>query len=247
MRSYAVRAAWRLLPLGLLLAAAGCDVAVSERPEPRPADKPRPAPVKKVLVGPNVFLEFQGDARRVLVSAEICLRTGMLEVLLCKKPSKEHESILTADVDGRVIHKALNLAGAVEGGPVQFVPKYKPAHGATIKVFVQYEKDGKLHKVPAQDWIRNAKTRRSLESDWVFAGSRLVPNPVEPEKNPPLYLANTDGYFIGVSNFETALLDLPIRSPKDNADLIFEAFTDRIPAEGTKCVVVLEPVPPAKK
>jgi hypothetical protein len=50
-----------------------------------------------------------------------------------------------------------------------------------------------------------------------------------------------------VSNFEDAMLDLPIVSPKDDADRSFEAFTDRIPELETKVVVILEPVLEAKK
>lgn len=227
-----------LLGASALASAAGCDSALNDAPPPAPKLKEPEA--KKVLVGPNVWLEVQGQKRRVILSAEVCLREGALEVFLCKKSSKEHESILSADVDGRNIHKALNLAGAQEGAPVQFMPKYKPAHGAAIKVFVQYEDKGQLKKVNARSWIRHSKTKKELESDWVFAGSRLVPNPLEKDK-PPIYLANTDGYFIGVSNFETALLDVPILSPKEDIDRVYEAWTDRIPAQGTKCAVVLEP------
>lgn len=223
-----------------LLAAVGCDSPTSETPTAKLRTQSDIVEPRKVLVGPNVWLEVAGTQRRVIVSAEVCLRQGALEVLLCRKNSKEHESILSADVDGRTIHEALNLAGAHEGAPVQFVPNYKAATGTPIKVFVQYQDQGRLKKVDARSWIRQAKTGKELASDWVFAGSRLIPNQLEKNK-PPIYLANTDGYFIGVSNFETALLDIPIVSPKDDADRLYEAWTDRIPAEGTKCVVILEP------
>ena len=43
------------------------------------------------------------------------------------------------------------------------------------------------------------------------------------------------------------MMDLPILSSATNDDLDFEAFTDRIPALDTKVIVILEPVPPAKK
>ncbi len=98
--------------------------------------------------------------------------------------------------------------------------------------------------VPGQSWVKNLKSGKALDSDWVFAGSRLVANPLDPDKKH--YLAN-DGDLICVSNFETALLDLPIKSSKDNVDLIFNAFTERIPPLETKVVVILDPVPEAKK
>ncbi len=129
---------------------------------------------------------------------------------------------------------------------MSFVPKYRPASGTTIKVSVQYkDKDGKLATVPAKSWIKNAKDNKLLDSDWVFAGSRLVTNPLDPDGQKH-YLAN-DGDVICVSNFETALLDLPINSPKDDADRFFVANTERIPPLETKVVVILEPVVEAKK
>ena len=61
------------------------------------------------------------------------------------------------------------------------------------------------------------------------------------DKNtPPSYAAN-GGDVICVSNFPDAMLDLPINSPKDNSDLNFEAWTERIPPLKTPVLVILEP------
>src|SRR5437763_2455437 len=63
--------------------------------------------VKRVKVGKNVVFEVEGDKKRVLVEAEVCLREGALEQLVTKKQTKEHEAILAADVDARHINAAL--------------------------------------------------------------------------------------------------------------------------------------------
>ena len=97
-------------------------------------------------------------------------------------------------------------------------------------------------RLPASEWIRNIKTKKDLGVDWVFAGSYLIPDTLDATKK-PFYAAN-DGDVICVSNFDTALLDLPIDSGKDNDDLAFEAHTDRIPALETPVLVILEPVLP---
>ncbi|HEY7425072.1 MAG TPA: YdjY domain-containing protein, partial [Gemmataceae bacterium] len=130
------------------------------------------------------------------------------------------------------------------GSPVRFAPKYRPATGTRIKISVLYKDKDKLKTVSAQSWVKDMKTGKALDSDWVFGGSHLVNNPLDPDKKH--YLAN-DGDVICVSNFETALLDLPIKSPKENADRFFTAFTERIPPLETKVVVVLEPVLEAEK
>jgi hypothetical protein len=53
-----------------------------------------------------------------------------------------------------------------------------------------------------------------------------------------------------VSNFDCSLLDLSVKSSAENANLSYEAWTERIPALETKVRVILEPAreqKPAKK
>ncbi len=199
-----------------------------------------PPEVKRVELGKNLFFEVQGEQRRVIVRAAVCLREGQLEGLLTRKGTKEHEYVLAADVDARKVHSALVAAGARPGTPVQFAPKYVPASGSAIKITLQYPKDGRTVVVPAQQWVREAKTRKDLAEEWVFGGSRLVPDP-EDKDRPPLYLAN-HGDLVCVCNMDTAMLDLPVRSPKKFDERVFNAHTERIPPVGTAVDVVLEPV-----
>ena len=46
---------------------------------------------------------------------------------------------------------------------------------------------------------------------------------------------------ICVSNFPTAMLDLPFESSQQNAELLFEAFPDRVPPRDTEVDIVLMP------
>jgi hypothetical protein len=210
-----------------------------DKTEKKPAEKKVEA--RKVPVAKNVVLEVEGDKRRVLVNATVCLQRGPLELLMCRKQTKEHESILTADVDARDIHAALIMTGAEKGKTARYTEtKIVPPTGTAIKISLQYEKKGTLVPEPAGKWIRNSKTGKELKENWVFAGSAFVKNVLD-DKKPDIYLAN-EGDVITVSNFEDSMLDLPIPSPKDDADRSFEAFTDRIPDLETKVVVILEPM-----
>jgi len=213
------------------------------------AEGEKTADTKKVEIGKNVWLLVDGDKRQVMVQAEVCLREGMLEHLMCRQRTKEHEAVLSADVDARDIHKGLILAKATPGKTVQFKEDgtVVPPTGTPIKVTLTYkDKDkNKTVTVPGRDWIRDFKTKKSLDVDWVFAGSQLLENPLEKDK-PPLYAAN-GGDVICVSNFEGAMLDLPVNSSKNNAELEFEAFTERIPPIGTAVTLILEPILEKKK
>jgi hypothetical protein len=197
-----------------------------------------PPEAKRKQIANNVFFEVQGDERRVVVSAYVVLREGRLEGLLCRKNTKEHEYILAADADASLIHAALVAAGGKAGSPVQFQPKFTPANGSSIRIRLQYQKDGKTVTVPAQQWIRDVKTKKDLDSDWVFGGSHLLPDP-EDAKKPPFYLAN-QGDVICLCNMDTAMLDLPIASPKALADRNYEANTDRIPPLDAKVDVIFD-------
>jgi hypothetical protein len=214
-----------------------------EKPLP---DDPPTASAKRL--SKNVFFEkLPNDQRRVYVSTFVCLREGNfgLECFLCRRGTKEHESILATQADARAIHAGLKVAGLEPGKPVEFEPKFKPPTGDRVKVSVQYkDSQGKLMVEPAQHWIRDLKTKKALEEQWVFAGSILVPG-FDP-KDPPLYAAAEDGAMICVTNVPTAMLDLPIISSKHLEDRSFAPFTERIPPLGTPVFVVLEPFPKAK-
>ncbi len=236
--------------LALIVAILGCiaqpEQAPSQTTSGKAAQQPKPEPeAKKVELKKNIFIETQGDKRRVLVNAYVCNRKTILEQLLTRKGGKEHEAILAADIDARDLHTVLTVAGAEPGSTVVYRPKFMPPTGTTVKIFLEYEKDGKKVRVRAQEWIRNIKTKKELHTDWVFAGSRLIPDPFDKTKK-PVYAANF-GDVICISNFDSALLDVPFDSPKDNDDLAFEAHTERIPAEKTAVLVILEPVIEKKK
>ncbi len=204
-----------------------------------------PPVVKKVEVAKNVTFEVEGDKRRVVVQARVCLREGVLEQFMTRKGTKEYEAIVAADADAKAIHTALLLTGAEPGHPVRFAPKLETATGTTIKVFIEYKDKGKTIRVPAQSWIRNGKTKRDLDSDWVFAGSQLFPDPTDKTKQP--YYAANDGDVICVCNVQGAMLDLPIPSARAMDERVYEAHTARIPAVDTPVLLILEPVLTKKK
>lgn len=194
----------------------------------------------------TLFFEKTADGtRRVHILTEVCLREGALEVFLCKKNTKEHESILDADVDARDVHFALIAAGAKPGSTVRFVPEYKAATGSVIKTSVTFNLKGKLYTKPAQSWILDVKNKKDMPHDWVFAGSRFFKVPDDPMR-PDFYCAN-NGEVISIANFVDSMMDLPVMSSKEQAELGFVANTERIPPLWTKVIVTLEPVIPVKK
>ena len=176
--------------------------------------------------------------KRVVMVGKVCLRDGQLEMFACPEGTKEHESVLSVPVEAFKVHAALLAVGAEPGKPVQFMPEYRPATGAEIDVALYWtDESGKRKSAWAQDWVQDSRTGKALAQAWVFAGSGFWQDEQNGKQH---YLAN-QGELICVSNFSTAMLDLPIESSDKAGQLLFNAFTSRIPPLDTAVTVVLTP------
>jgi len=197
-------------------------------------------PERLKRLDPQKPLWLDPDGKRVVMIGQVCQTDAPLEVFACLKGTKEHEAVVTVDIEAYKVHAALLAIGAKAGHPVQWAPDYVPATGSVIEVTVHWkDAQGKVRSARAQDWIRNVKTGRAMEHEWVFAGSRFW---VDPDTGQRRYEAES-GEFICVSNFSNAMLDLPIESSQANSDLLFETFSERIPPLGTPVTIVLRPKP----
>ena len=179
------------------------------------------------------------NKKQVIAGGFICLNAGPLEVFVCPRQTKEHESVVSINSTAELVHAALLAVEAVPGKPVQWVPEYKPATGDVIEVNVMWKKEEELIKRRGQEMILNVKTGKPMQHDWIFGGSiveTLEANEHYPERS--FYLADS-GELICVSNFSTATLDVPVKSSDANAGLLYEANTPNVPEVGTKVYVVL--------
>ena len=250
-----------LLAMAILLdvAPSAAQDAPPAKPDPPPAAAPTPKAeepkderssaaeldkvegLKRILRDYDVWI----DLKRKLVIAEgyVCLREGALEMFACPTGTKEHESIVALNCKAFHIHAALVAVGAKPVHPVKFDPEYVPAQGTSVKIDVLWrDREGKNRRVSARKWVKDHKTGKLLEHDWVFGGSQFWKEPGSPKE---LYLAE-DGDLICVSNFTTATLDLPIESSAEAEDVLFVANTPEIPALKTRVRLVLTPVLKAK-
>ncbi|MGQ0637364.1 MAG: YdjY domain-containing protein [Planctomycetaceae bacterium] len=77
-----------------------------------------------------------------------------------------------------------------------------------------------------------------MKAHWVFCGSGFY---TDPNTGKEAYLAE-DGDLICVANFPGATLDVAVESSAQEASLLFEAYTERIPPRGTPVTVELVPM-----
>jgi hypothetical protein len=184
----------------------------------------------------NIWLDPR--KKRVVMVGRVCLREGQLEMFACPQGTKEHESIVSLPVKAYVIHAALLALGAKPGSPTVFVPEFRPATGTRVDVSLYWtDENGKRRSAWAQDWVRHWRTGLPMQEHWVFAGSSFWVNERTGEK----YYQAEEGFLICLANFSTAMLDIPVESSDAAGQLVFEAFTERIPPLGTRVTVVLTP------
>ncbi|MDA7951811.1 MAG: DUF1080 domain-containing protein [Pirellulaceae bacterium] len=179
---------------------------------------------------------INNKTKEVIIGGVVCLRKGYLEMFACPDETKEHESIVAVQCSAKMAHAALLAIGAKNGKPVEFYPEYRAATGDEIEVTIVYkDADGKEKKVRAQEWIQNVKTKKSMEHPWVFGGSGFWKEETTGEE----YYHGDTGYFICVSNFSIATLDIPVESTDLDDELLYQAFTEKIPPKRTKVQLIL--------
>jgi hypothetical protein len=220
-----------------------------------PLTNPKHAKVPLTPDKTSIIAEVAGEGAdkkvvRVGIACEVCLREGPLEQFLCKKGTKEHEAIVRADLDAELIHLAIIAAGGKPGTPTGFIDpkteeaKHTPATGSKVNVFVHYTKGGKTFTHPAQEWIWDHKKKAPIPHQWVFAGSQFIKNPDDPTAKP--YYGANSGDIFSVSNFPYSTLEFPVPISKDEAQLTYEARTEKIPPLTSKLWVLVEVVPEKK-
>ena len=197
-----------------------------------------------IALHPEHRLWITPDRKNVVMIGRVILREGFLELLACRVGTKEHESILAVRVEPQLIHAALLAANARQGRPMQMSPVFTPATGDRIDITLRWKDEaGTQHESPAQDWVWDMSAspedaKKPMATHWVFSGSRMIQDYDGNDR----YLANETGELFGLSNFVGSILDVPIRSSKDNTQLMFGCLTERIPPLDTLVTIMLTPV-----
>ena len=214
--------------------------------EKKPGEKSQPTKQKSAVkpVDGLVRLAKEQDIwlhpkkKWVVLDGVVCLREGQLEMFACPKETKEHESIIAVNSQARFVHAALLAVGSRVGHPVKFEPKYEAATGTVVDIAALWkDKKGQKRVMRAQDWVRSIRSKKILPYPWVFGGSGFWTDQTTGKR----HYYGDGGDFICVSNFPSAMLDLPVESSQANSSLTFVANTENIPPMGTPVRLVLMP------
>ncbi len=190
---------------------------------------------KSLEIDGTVPIDVHGRAPRVF-----------LEVLVCSRDTREHESLVVTSVKPSSVHAALLMLGLQPGTPGSWSFEHATLTstaptGPRVRVDVRYERDGVGVTQPIESWVANLRGGGSLtEHDpaqhLVFAGSRFVTR-----DGVDTYAADADGTLVGLTAFGSEMVAWTAMYHPDSA---FEqpqwiADSAHVPAFGTKVVVVV--------
>lgn len=201
------------------------------------ADAMQPTEQAVVRIG---TISIDRTACTVRVPGVVALREGWLEQAVCRQGTRDHESLVTVAMPPSSIHAALLLAGLEPGRPGRWrvsddgTLDLVPPTGEAVSIDVEWhDAAGAGQRASLLDWIKTDGV--ATPTGFVFAGS------VMSERGTPPYAADRSGSVIGLVTFG----DEPIASMAvvpDRADVAepaLQAWTDRMPPEGTPVTVVI--------
>jgi hypothetical protein len=112
---------------------------------------------------------------------------------------------------------------------------YGPMTEEVRKKYLAMSKD-KTFQACIEKFFTRSQSRQ-MQANWVFSGSGYY---VDEQTNKKFYRAE-DGDLICVANFGSATIDVASKSGNGAEELLFEAWTERIPEVGTPVVIELIP------
>ena len=204
------------------------------------------APAPPIVLGKGITVDRA--AHEVRVQAEVACDRGFLEQAVCRSGTREHESLLAVDVPPSRIHAAILLLGLEPGHPGEWrqgadgaVTRIPPS-GARLELTVR----APAGELPLSRWVHDPVHGHVLPAQpWLFAGSRMVPNP----RGAPgeRYLADATGSVAGIVTFgdETIAFSEVISDQSDVDSPEWQANTAAMPPAGTPVVLVIRPSAPA--
>lgn len=210
------------------------------------------APAKLAVVVLSPSLRVDRAASQVEVDGFISLDAGALEQIACARGTREHESIFVPEPRPSEIHAALLLAGFEPGAPGQWrftadgtLELIDPT-GDEIEVLLRHG-DGAFE--PIARFVRDGRSAAPFpDRPFVFAGSRLAPNP--PSFGPGThYVADYTGSVVGLVTFGDEMIAwrevIPDR--EEVAAPVWQANPLRLPAPGTSATLLLRRPAPSSR
>jgi hypothetical protein len=227
----------RLAPLRRLAIGWCLLPAMAWSAEPAAATAPGAAADPIVRLGTGVAVDT--GRREAYLEATVCLRRGILEYLICRKNTFEHEAVFATEAAPSSLHTALLLIAAE---PYAYSPgedwplAVREHRAAFVDIEVEFAVGGTTHRRRLGAFARNRERPDGAVSDrWAFTGSFFHLRDGQEH-----YAADSAGGVIGLTAKGAAVVQYaePSGIPYQGDDQGLECDADAIPPIGTAVRVI---------
>ena len=235
------------LPLALL----GTSPPEAPLQDPAPDDEAR-AQLVATLAAAGVDLDF--ERRCLSIDVRVLVKHDLLEYLLVGPGGASHESLLSTEVQGSVIHTALLALGLEPGKNAEWVPRdppptdeerrqgaspydVRPPEGDGVLPYLAWREGGDTYFYRVEDLVANLQTNRAMRRHrWVFLGSRFIE---VREGEPEVFAADFLQNLMSVSYFPegNALFTAALEECADQTIWLANAWL--VPPSGSELRLVL--------
>ena len=197
--------------------------------------------------------------REVRINAKVCLQKGILEYVVCRPNTFEHEAIFTTDAKPELVHAALLLCGLkptpqLRGMGDLWFEKAMKQKQSRVKIEVEWKQNGKQKRVNLTSMLQNRqdlappagvdklKKEPVVQDAWIFAGSFLQ---IHPQTKKKFYAANSSGILVGIWPDPSTVIQYGLSSgdPYKGKHLGLEINPKHVPEVGTEVKLVFSRFP----
>ena len=198
----------------------------------------------------------------VRIEAAVCLDSGILEYVVCRPDTFEHEAIFTTEAKPELVHAALLLARLKpipqRAGLIDlWWEKALKQENSRVKIEVEWEDEGKMKRVNLTSLLRSREDGADAQAEgeqgdadvqdaWIFAGSFMHTNQ---KSGARVYAANLSGILVGIWPDPSTVIQYGLVNcnPYEGERLGMEINEERVPDVGTRVNLVFSRHAPAQK
>ena len=164
--------------------------------------------------------------------AEFNMESKPIELLLCGKNGKLHESVLKTDIVPSQLQVSLLLLGYEYGQNIEFQGQDRTPEGDSLLIFVEWidSLNNKI-KVRIEKLAFNVAEKKEMrETFWIFSGSQVLNG---------TFMADVEGSIITTYHDPFTIIDNPLSTGND--DTLYIVNSRIVPPKGTKARIIIKP------
>ena len=230
--------------IAIILGICCCRIVAAVDLPPQPADTPPPS-IRELSPGVWQVGAMRVDRAEgsVRFPAIMNLTNGLLEYVLVHVRGKDHESLLTTEVQPYHLQVAMLLLGAKgadpklltnapPSGPIRSAElgaANPPVPGEAVTVEIEWRDEKGVRRYPAAALLRNKRTGKPMAAgNWTFSGSMIWEGH---------FIAQIEGSIIAVITDVSAIFNNP--RPDRDEDSLWEANSPVLPPERSAVTVTI--------